>query len=44
MVRINPLPEQVPNGWILLEKILWITGFSLLFAIILWAKLAVNSK
>jgi hypothetical protein len=35
MVRINPLPEQVPNGRILLEKILWIIGFSLLFAIIL---------
>jgi hypothetical protein len=44
MVRINLLPEQDPKNWILLEKILWVTGFSLPFAIILWAKLVVNSK
>ncbi len=39
MVRINPMPEQVPNGWILLEKIICIGGFALLFAIILRARL-----
>lgn len=44
MVRINLLPEQEPKEWILLERILWAVGFSLPFAIILWAKLVVNSK
>ncbi len=44
MVGINLLPEQDPNNWILLEKVLWVAGFSFSFAIILWAKLVVNSK
>ncbi len=44
MVRINLLPEQDPKKWILLEKFLWVAGFSLPFAIIIWAKLVVNSK
>jgi len=44
MVRINLRPEQEPKDLVLLEKILWITGFSLPFAIILWAKMAMNSK
>jgi len=44
MVRINLLPEQDPKNWILLEKVIWVAGFSLPFAIILWAKLVVNSK
>ena len=44
MVRINLLPEQDPKNLILLEKIIWVVGFALPFAIILWARLAVNSK
>jgi hypothetical protein len=44
MIKINLRPDQETNDWILLEKILWITGFSLPFAIILWAKLVFNSK
>jgi hypothetical protein len=44
MVRINLRPEQERKDWILLEKVLWAIGFSLPFAIILWAKMAVNSK
>jgi len=27
MVRINPLSEQVPNGWILLKKFFGLLGF-----------------
>jgi hypothetical protein len=44
MVRINLRPEQDPKNWILVEKVLWVAGFSLPFAIILWAKLGMNSK
>ena len=44
MVRIDLLPEQDPKDWILLEKILWVAGFSLPFAIILWAKLALTKE
>jgi hypothetical protein len=44
MVRINLLPEQEPKNWILLEKIIWVVGLALPFAIILWARLGVNSK
>jgi hypothetical protein len=44
MVRINLRPGQEPKDLILLEKIIWAIGFSLPFAIILWAKLLANSK
>jgi hypothetical protein len=44
MIKINLRPDQEANEWILLEKILWVTGFSLPFGIILWAKLLANSK
>jgi hypothetical protein len=45
MVRINLLPER-PEAEICrkLEKALWVFGFSLPFAIMLWAKLTVHSK
>jgi hypothetical protein len=45
MVKINLLPEKPEvEIWQNLEKVLWVLGFSLPFAIILWAKLAVHSK
>jgi hypothetical protein len=44
MVKINLLPGEDPKNWILIEKFLWMVGFALPFAIILWARLGVNSK
>jgi hypothetical protein len=45
MVRINLLPEG-PGAeiWRKLEKVVWISWFLLPFAILLWAKLALDSK
>ena len=45
MIRINFLPERLEAEiWRKLEKALWVFVFSLPFAIMLWAKLAVHSK
>ena len=45
MVKVNLLPERLgAEIWRTLEQAAWIIWFSLPFAVLLWAKLAMNSK